>query len=85
MQSEQKIINQLNYTDMKNVSEKTLITCMVNLKCLGYFGRCFRPFTKKERIYIVDSLIERKWLTEKMTITNIGDSLIKSNLDLLQS
>ena len=36
-QSEQKIINQLNYTDMKNVSEKTLITCMVNLKCLGYY------------------------------------------------
>lgn len=69
---------------MKNISEKTLITCLVNYKCLGYFGRCFRPFNKKERSYIIDMLIFNKWINENMVITCSGNEIIKSNLDLLQ-
>lgn len=69
---------------MRNITEKTLIKCIVNYKCLGYFGKCFTPFTSKERNFIIDSLISKGWLYENMNITCIGNDIIKRNIDLLQ-
>ena len=41
----------------RNVSEKTYIKVIVNLKCLGYVPKILRGFTQKERgaIYDADS------------------------------
>lgn len=65
-------------------SEKTLKTAIVNYKCVGYFGKCLRPFSQKERSNIIDEMIKRNWLTERMEITPEGDKIIRANLDLAQ-
>ena len=69
---------------MRNISNKTVITVLVNYKCVGYFGKCIKHFSLNERVYVIDTLIERGYLTEKMVITKEGDEVIKRNLDLLQ-
>jgi len=70
---------------MKKPSEQTLITALVNFKCVGYFGKCFRPFTLKEREKAVDTMIERGWLTENpLKVTTRGDEVVKNNLSLSQ-
>lgn len=66
---------------MRKISEKTLITSMVNYKCVGYLG--MRGLSKKERGACIDELIERGWIDENMMITKKGDSIIKENLHLL--
>ena len=69
---------------MRKISDKTIITALVNYKCVGYFGKCIKHFSLNERDYVIDTLIERGYLTEKMVITKEGDEVIKRNLDLLQ-
>lgn len=69
---------------MRKISDKTIITALVNYKCVGYFGKCIKSLTLNERDYVIDTLIERGYLTEKMVITKEGDEVIKRNLELLQ-
>lgn len=69
---------------MRKISDKTVITALVNYKCVGYFGKCIKSLTLIERDYVIDTLIERGYLTEKMVITKEGDEVIKRNLELLQ-
>ena len=69
---------------MRKISNKTVITALVNYKCVGYFGKCIKSFTLKERAYVIDTLIERGYLTEEMIITKEGDDVIRRNLELLQ-
>lgn len=69
---------------MRKISDKTVITALVNYKCVGYFGKCIKSLTLIERDYVIDTLIERGYLTEKMIITKEGDEVIKRNLELLQ-
>ena len=69
---------------MRKISNKIVITAIVNYKCVGHFGKCIKSLALKERVYVIDTLIERGYLTEKMIITKEGDEVIKRNLDLLQ-
>lgn len=68
----------------RNISERTILTVLVNIKCVGYMGKCVKSFTKKERAKIIDTLIERNYLTESMEVTNLGSEIVLSNLSLLQ-
>ena len=44
---------------IRNISEKTIITALVNLKCVGYFGKCLTPLNSKEREFVIQTLINR--------------------------
>ncbi len=70
---------------MRNVSEKTLKTALVNFKCVGYFGKCFRALSSSERSKAIDEMIIRGWLREEpFSITPEGDKVVKENLNLCQ-
>lgn len=45
---------------MKKASEQTLLTALVNYKCVGYFGKVLRSFNLKDKRTIVDELISRR-------------------------
>lgn len=64
--------------------EELFLTCVVNLKCVGHFGRCMRPYTNFWRGIIIDELIRREWLTERMALTKKGDEVVIKNLHLCE-
>lgn len=61
---------------------KTIISCLVSLKCNGYFGKSFTPLTKKERLYVVETLIDRGYLDEKLNVLPKAKNIITENLQL---
>ena len=68
-----------------NISEKTIKTALVNYKCVGYFGKCFTHFSKRERAYIVHQIVDvNNWLTNDMIFTTKGNKVAKENLHLCQ-
>lgn len=69
---------------MRKISEKTIITALIDFKFIGYFGNYFTSFSIQERNYIADELKDRGYVTQRMKITKEGDKVIKRNLDLLQ-
>lgn len=69
---------------MKTATEKTLLTALVNLKCLGHFGRCLRGFNRRERGAVIDALISRGWIDEHCTPTAAAAPIILANLSLCQ-
>lgn len=69
---------------MKIASEKTILTVLVNLKCIGRPGRCLTSFPRKERIRVIDELINRGWIDEFCTPTKAAQSVIIANLNLCQ-
>lgn len=69
---------------MKTATEKTLITALVNLKCLGHFGRCLRAFNRQERVAVIDTLLSRGWIDEHYTPTAAAAPIILANLNLCQ-
>lgn len=69
----------------RKISEKTIVTALVNYKCVGFFGKCFRPLTRAERTRAVDEMMARGWLKDNpMRITAAGDEVILRNLALCQ-
>ena len=54
---------------MRKISEKTIITALIDFKSIGYFGNYFTSFSIQERNFITDELKERGYFTEKMIIT----------------
>lgn len=78
------VINPLNTQEMKTATEKTLITALVNLKCLGHFGRCLRAFNRRERVAVIDALISRGWIDEHYTPTAAAAPIVLANLNLCQ-
>jgi hypothetical protein len=67
-------------------TDKTLIKCVVNFKCLGYFGRGFRRFPLAQRKEIIDELAQRGWITDDGGHLSVGEnakSIILCNLDLV--
>ena len=69
---------------MRKASEQTLLTAIVNYKCVGYFGKALRTFSLKDRRAIVNELINRNWITSDMQLTEIGNNIVKSNINLCQ-
>lgn len=39
---------------MRNISNKTILTALVNYKCVSYFGKCVAHLTLQERDFIID-------------------------------
>ena len=69
---------------MRNISDKTILTALVNYKCVGYFGKCIRHFTLQERSFVIDELIRMGYLNSDMTLTKSSQTVIGKNLNLLQ-
>ena len=69
---------------MRKISEKTIITALVNYKFVGMFGKCITHLNSKERDYVIDELIRRGYLDNNMNISSSAQEVILKNLDLFQ-
>ena len=69
---------------MRNISNKTILTALVNYRCVGYFGKCVAHLTSKERNFVIEELIKRGYLNSDMTFTKLSQTVIGKNLNLLQ-
>ena len=65
----------------RQISETTLIKCIVSYKVYGYFGKSFTPLTKSERCAAVDEMIARNWLDEQMNILPDAQTVVLNNLN----
>ena len=68
----------------KQASEATLIKIVVNLKCLGFPGRCLRSFTAKEKNEIFDEIIRRGWVDDNLHPLPAAADIIRQNLALCE-
>lgn len=70
---------------MRNISEKTIITALVNLKCVGKLGKCVKNLSSKERAFVLDEMERKGWIIPNgIELTRLGDEIVKKNLGLLQ-
>jgi hypothetical protein len=69
---------------MRNISNKTILTALVNYKCKGYFGKCVAHLNSKERNFVIDELIRRGYIDNKMKLTELSHDIVLDNLNLLQ-
>lgn len=69
---------------IRNISEKTILTALVNLKCVGYFGKCLTHLTYNERGLVIDTLIERGYIDNNIIIQPAAKDVILKNLELCQ-
>ena len=69
---------------MRNISDKTILTALVNYKCVGYFGKCVAHLNSQERNFVIDELIKRGYLNSDMSIAKSAQTVILKNLNLLQ-
>ena len=69
---------------MRNISNKTILTALVNYKCVGYFGKCVAHLTAKERDYVINELIRRGYIDNKMRLTELSHYIVLDNLNLFQ-
>ena len=69
---------------MRDISDKTILTALVNYRCVGYFGKCVAHLTSKERNFVIEELIKRGYLNSDMTFTKLSQTVIGKNLNLLQ-
>lgn len=66
------------------ISETTITKVLVNMKCLGYMGRCVRHFSSKDRAYILDTLEKRGLIDERCHPTLKAQPIIMENLYLCE-
>ena len=69
---------------MRNISNKTILTALVNYKFAGYFGKCVAHLNSKERDYVIDELIRRGYIDNNMKLTELSQTIILNNLNLFQ-
>ena len=69
---------------MRKISEKTILTALVNYKCVGYFGKCVAHLTAKERDYVINELIRRGYIDNDMKLTELSHDVVLNNLNLFQ-
>lgn len=69
---------------MRKIREKTILTALVNLKCVGYFGKCMKSLTRDERGAVIDELIARGYIDDRMHLTPSSMPIIRDNLHLCQ-
>ena len=68
----------------RKISEKTIITALVNYKFVGMFGKCMAHLNSKERDYVIDELTRRGYIDNNMNIMPLSKDVILQNLDLFQ-
>ena len=69
---------------MRNISNKTILTALVNYKCAGYFGKCVAHLNSQERNFVIDELIRRGYIDNKMKLTELSHDIVLNNLNLFQ-
>ena len=69
---------------MRNISNKTILTALVNYKCAGYFGKCVAHLNSQERNFVIDELIRRGYIDNKMRLTELSHDIVLNNLNLFQ-
>ena len=69
---------------IRNISEKTILTALVNLKCVGYFGKCLTPLNSKEREFVIQTLINRGYINYDIVLQPSAKDVILANLNLCQ-
>ena len=69
---------------MRNISNKTILTALVNYKCAGYFGKCVAHLNSQERNFVIDELIRRGYIDNKMKLTELSNDVVLNNLNLFQ-
>ena len=69
---------------MRNISNKTILTALVNYKCAGYFGKCVAHLDSQERNFVIDELIRRGYIDNKMKLTELSHDIVLNNLNLFQ-
>ena len=69
---------------MRKINEKTILTALVNYRCVGYFGKCIAHLTNKEKNYVIDELIRRGYIDNKMKLTELSHDIVLNNLNLFQ-
>lgn len=69
---------------MRKINEKTILTALVNYRCVGYFGKCISHLTAKERNYVIDELIRRGYINDDMKLTELSHEVVLANLNLCQ-
>jgi len=69
---------------IRKISEKTILTSLVNYKFVVFFGRCFKSLTKEERTFVIDDLQRRGYIDINMNILPAAKEIILKNLNLLQ-
>ena len=70
---------------MRKISEKTIITALVNYKCTGFFGKCITHLNSKERDYVIDELIRRGYINDNMKLTELAHDVVLAHLNLCQN
>ena len=68
----------------RKISEKTIITALVNYKFVGMFGKCMEHLNSKDRDYVIDELIRRGYIDNNMNIMPSAKDVVLQNLDLFQ-
>lgn len=69
---------------MRKINEKTILTALVNYRCVGYFGKCIAHLTNKEKNYVIDELIRRNYINDNMKLTELANDVVLNNLNLCQ-
>ena len=69
---------------MRNISNKTILTALVNYKCAGYFGKCVAHLNSQERNFVIDELIRRGYIDNNMKLTELSHDVVLNNLNLFQ-
>lgn len=66
------------------VSKEIKIKVLVNLKCLGYMGKCVKHFPIKVRGQILDDLMAEGYLDKDGNPTEKARPIIISNIHLCE-
>ena len=69
---------------MRNISNKTILTALVNYKCAGYFGKCVAHLNSQERNFVIDELIRLGYIDNNMKLTELSHDVVLNNLNLFQ-
>ena len=69
---------------MRDISNKTILTALVNYKCVGYFGKCIAHLTDKEKNYVIDELVRRGYINNDMKFTELAHDVVLAHLNLCQ-
>ena len=70
--------------NIRNISEKTILTALVNLKCVGYFGKCLTNLNSDEREFVIQTLIDRGYINYNIVLQPAAKDVVLANLHLCQ-
>lgn len=66
------------------VSRETKIKVLVNLKCLGYMGKCVKRFPQRVRGQILDELTDEGYLDKDANPTEKAEPIVRANLSMCE-